>query len=211
MGVRLQDGKASVEHDRVHILNAIREADDLDQEPLAEHPRYDDLNAMLRGRVAVGSLRAAVDGGIEDKCFAALAGSGLKVFSADFTNCEAFTPDVAEKLCDSLPITVEEVTLTGTALEALPDKLCRLTNLKRLNLRCNADLARLPNWVGELPGLMSVSTAECKKFTHLPASFGDAIGRRSITFDLCNCPLAEDSWKPSWFALGGQMFGTCHK
>lgn len=207
MDVRLQDGKASDESDRVHILNAVRNADDLDEAPVAEHEAYDQLNAVLCGRLAMRLLRVCTEAGLEDKCFAGIEGSSLKVFSADFSGCDAFTPEVAGKLFKSLPTTVEDLTLTGTTLRILPDELSKLIQLRSINLRGNAKLQTLPECVGTLPHLTSVSTAECVRLTTLPASFANATAERRIRFDLNNCPLTNDSWKPSWFLYGRKMYG----
>eukprot|EP00927_Polykrikos_kofoidii_P071885 TRINITY_DN68086_c0_g1_i1.p1 TRINITY_DN68086_c0_g1~~TRINITY_DN68086_c0_g1_i1.p1 ORF type:complete len:598 (+),score=92.74 TRINITY_DN68086_c0_g1_i1:314-2107(+) len=199
MRVRLQDGQATMNEDRVHILNAIRNADDLDELPLAEDERYDELNALLCGRISLGTLRIAVDSGMEVECFAAIAKSQLTVFFADFSGCDAFTPEMAERLFEALPDTLQKFTLSGSRLEAFSDKLCKLTRLHSVSLRCNPVLASVPEWVLQLQHLRYFSVAECTRITCLPAGFEQKTRERPIVFDLCNCPLAEDSWKPSWF------------
>ena len=45
---RLEDGEASEDADRVHILNSLARQPDLNAAPLAQHDAYDEINAALQ-------------------------------------------------------------------------------------------------------------------------------------------------------------------
>ena len=51
--------------DKRHILNVLvgRKEDDLDLEPLKSHHNYDELNAILRARIAGAAIRHGVETG----------------------------------------------------------------------------------------------------------------------------------------------------
>merc|ERR1740124_624235 len=53
MGIKVEEGKASVEDDRLHILNSIiGETDNLNAPPPTSHKKYDDVNAELKATFA---------------------------------------------------------------------------------------------------------------------------------------------------------------
>jgi len=56
LNIRLQNGKASRESDRRHILNSIV-GTSLDAQPPEQHPKYDELNRSLWGRYAAATWR----------------------------------------------------------------------------------------------------------------------------------------------------------
>uniref|UniRef100_A0A7S1SBY0 EF-hand domain-containing protein n=1 Tax=Alexandrium catenella TaxID=2925 RepID=A0A7S1SBY0_ALECA len=196
MGVRLEEGRASVESDRTHILNAVVGAEDLDAAPPREHERYAALNKLLCAKMATGALRNAIDAGLAESYFAKLGNTDLKVFQLDVSKCKAFTAEIADQLAKALPATIEELTLTGTALATIPDELQKMSKLRRLNLRCNGELQKLPEWLGDLSELAFISVAECKRFTALPQSMHKLAKQHPVTLDLCNAPLGPTSWKP---------------
>lgn len=61
--VRVQDGEASREEDRMHILNSICRRP-LHSPPVKQHPSYDMINAKLRCVFAVATFRNAVQKGV---------------------------------------------------------------------------------------------------------------------------------------------------
>ena len=61
LDIRLEDAQASVDKDRVHILNCMVGAGDLNAQPPDDHPAYALLNEGLRARFAAAALRAAID------------------------------------------------------------------------------------------------------------------------------------------------------
>ena len=56
-GIRVEDGQASVETDKRHILNALTGMP-LDSEPPRTHAQYDRINQLLHARYALGGLRS---------------------------------------------------------------------------------------------------------------------------------------------------------
>ena len=66
LAVALHEGAASVESDRVHILNAIigRKGDELDLPPVPLHDQYERLNGCLAARIAAGGfMKGVIEGG----------------------------------------------------------------------------------------------------------------------------------------------------
>eukprot|EP00931_Biecheleriopsis_adriatica_P101262 TRINITY_DN7643_c0_g1_i1.p1 TRINITY_DN7643_c0_g1~~TRINITY_DN7643_c0_g1_i1.p1 ORF type:complete len:691 (-),score=128.07 TRINITY_DN7643_c0_g1_i1:187-2259(-) len=66
-GVCLEEGQASQEADRIHILNSIA-GRGLDLAPLAEHKNYNLANRILRWRFGMGFLAIAEELGEIDEC-----------------------------------------------------------------------------------------------------------------------------------------------
>lgn len=65
LSVEIQNGKATVAQDRVHILNSIA-GQALDAEPLESHNSYDVVNGKLRAKFALAALqRVAIGGTVE--------------------------------------------------------------------------------------------------------------------------------------------------
>ena len=62
--VKLEAGEASFESDRTHILNSIV-GQELNSTPPETHPKFDELNDTLRGRVAAGALNRGIKQGGE--------------------------------------------------------------------------------------------------------------------------------------------------
>ena len=62
LGIRLEHAQASVEADRIHILNCMAGAADLSAPPPPDdHPAFKAVNEALCARFAAAALRAAVD------------------------------------------------------------------------------------------------------------------------------------------------------
>ena len=132
----------------------------LDEVPLVAYPVYDTLNNKLRGRVAAGALRSAVEGAVDgqsselDACLRALACSGLRSVQLSFRDCPQFTDAMAERVAEALPTTLERLTLLCD-LKALPNEaLGRLTQLHRLVLRDCEKLEALPDSLCRLGALV---------------------------------------------------------
>ena len=56
-GIKVEDGQASVETDKRHILNSLTGMP-LDSEPPRTHAQYDRINQLLHARYALGGLRS---------------------------------------------------------------------------------------------------------------------------------------------------------
>ena len=138
MSIQLQNGLASVESDRIHILNWLigRTGSDLELPVHTTHSAYDDLNAMLHGRVAAGAVRRAVEGGAEMLAtyLRAINLSNLRKLAVDFLGCDACTAAIAEQIIDSLPSTLVDLKLTHCyALNGpLPPSIANLVSLEKL-------------------------------------------------------------------------------
>jgi len=192
---RLQDGQASVESDRLHILNALCGAPlerDLNDPPAASHPRYNSVNAILHGRVAAASLRPAVvaGGALLRRILDALRASSEESVSLNLFECEAATAEVVADVLMSLPPSLCRFDLAWCAqLEVLPDlsPLWRLkslalsqctklrvvsclsahTQLEELCVRGAERLQGLPD-VSTLPQLHTLVLSGCKQLSSIP-------------------------------------------
>ena len=138
VSIQLQNGLASVESDRIHILNWLigRTGSDLELPVHTTHSAYDDLNAMLHGRVAAGAVRRAVEGGAEMLAtyLRAINLSNLRKLAVDFLGCDACTAAIAEQIIDSLPSTLVDLKLMHCyALNGpLPPSIANLVSLEKL-------------------------------------------------------------------------------
>jgi len=113
----IETSQASVESDRVHILNRMISSAsnaDLKATPQMDHPRLKELNFVLRSRFAAGSLRAAIEKGGEtmDIFFKALKAGRMRRLSLGFSDCRAFNSEVAEQLVAHLPQGLEQLEIS---------------------------------------------------------------------------------------------------
>ena len=99
LSIQLENGRASYESDRVHILNWLigRTGSDLELPVLMNDRAYDALNNMLHGRIAAGAVRRAVEGGEEMLAtyLKAINLSNLRKLEVDFLGCDACTSAIA--------------------------------------------------------------------------------------------------------------------
>ena len=99
--IKLETAEASVAADKTHILNAMIGEKDFDKELPEHHPKFDELNEMLRACFAAGSFRRAVEAADADmlrRFCDALSKGRMRELSLDFKGCARFTPDVAGQL-----------------------------------------------------------------------------------------------------------------
>jgi hypothetical protein len=145
--INLEKASASVESDKLHIINKMIGSADLNT-PLPEkfegksRMRLDTLNQTLRACFAAGSLRAALENRDGDSFFSTLASGRLRELSLDFTGGTSFDAEAAKTLACSLPVTLEKLTLRsddiGPALtRALSPWLGVTGVLTTLDLRWN--------------------------------------------------------------------------
>ena len=168
--LKLETAQASVETDRIKILNTIAEqTEDLAAEPLATHPRYDALNALLRGRFAVVALRGLLDAGKSIEQAAALVkGCARRKLELCFDGVEAFDANAMHLIAQNLPPTLEELDMARGGLtadhlpaltSALSDPASKLTTLKCVPPLCPPLPASiLAFWLSDFPGLVTVSS-----------------------------------------------------
>lgn len=128
LAVELQTAQASQDADRRQILNSIAGAADLTLEPPTEHPAYDSLNAMLRGRFAAASVVKAVERGHDVGLLGRLlAASGLATVSLHFggESRKVLGDHVVELLARSLPPRLEQLFLGFAGCLLLTDASAR--------------------------------------------------------------------------------------
>ena len=113
----LETAEASVEADRVKILNTIAEQANLDAKPPKTHERYDALNAILRGRFAIVALRGLLAAGETIELAAKLLkGSGRRTLELGFDGVEAFDANAMQLIAQNLPPELEELDMAGGGL-----------------------------------------------------------------------------------------------
>jgi len=132
LSVKLQAAEASVDADRVHILNAIVGAEP-DAEPPAEHDQYARMNAMLAGRFAAGMLRVVVARGKPlDPFLAAIKASRATSLVLDLSKMIKFTGPQLKLLTAALPVEVEELDLQLAGSKAASEDALITELVKRM-------------------------------------------------------------------------------
>lgn len=87
----------------------------------------------------------------------------------DLTGAADLTPEMLQVLCECMPSLVR-LSVHGTGLRVLPDGVCRLRELRELNLS-NNQLSALPSTIITLGALQHLNIAK-NSLTELPAAFG---------------------------------------
>jgi hypothetical protein len=120
--IKVEDGQASVEADRRHILNSLTGMP-LDSEPPRTHAQYDRINKLLHAHYALGGLpRCVAEGGEAlEQCVAALRASPPPdrfVVSVDYLD-----DATVEQLIDLLPPTLQHLELSTTNMNVVPESV----------------------------------------------------------------------------------------
>lgn len=143
----LTDAKATQESDRKHILNSIvgRAGEQLEETPLEKHERYEQVNRLLRGRLAQGIFRLAIDHDSKEteRLVKTISDSGLKEVHLSFASCKkAYITALADAL--SFGLQRVDLNLCHSDLRAEGAKLifaalrkCRELHSLRLDLGYN--------------------------------------------------------------------------
>ena len=129
LDITLETAQASVESDRTHILNKMICEADLNK-PLPDEKKgekydedsqkhLDELNETLRACFAAGSLHAALKHGEGAPFCAALAKGRMHELSLVFSQFAAFDAKAAQTLVDSMPATLEKLSLQSDLGPAL--------------------------------------------------------------------------------------------
>jgi len=122
LSLKLELGQASQEADRIHILNSIVGASDLDAPPPKQHVRYNQLNNTLRGRFAAALWRRGLEGGqLMQEYGHALASSGLVNLAISFDSCDKFDDLAARALAAGLAPSIRELDLDFNGCGRLSD------------------------------------------------------------------------------------------
>ena len=194
---RIQGGASSVESDRVHILNALAGAADLDATPAASHASYSEVNGRIRAAIATSCMvRAAIaaaqnDSRMFDALCEGLSESSLRRVDIDFTMAVNEGVNVPYKVFDiilsSLPPTTEEVavTLPASVTRLPPNKLKGLPLLHTLEIHDCVSLEVLPDDLTECFALTSIDLTNCVRLADLPKRLFDL--RRLKSLNLTNC------------------------
>merc|ERR1740124_1764282 len=148
MGIKVEEGEASVEDDRVHILNSIiGETDNLNAPPLTSHIKFDEVNAALKATFAysVPNLQKARQN--DDKTWTKFIGAlseGKKEIKSMTLNFDAdgwkgISSVQATQLITNLPQNIETLFIKDTNFEvefwdALIQRVGGTSNWKRLLL-----------------------------------------------------------------------------
>ena len=184
---RIEDGEASVESDKIHILNAIAAVADLNASPPLQHGRYDFTNATLRGRLAASSLRQAIiaGGSLLDACLLALTASpDLTDLEVDLTGVAQATTEVMARVGAALPDSLVNLEIVGAReMNELPSA-SRLYRLKKLALQKCYGLKQLPSLEG-LSELQYLFLGECAALTALPAGLERLGGLKQLLLSGC--------------------------
>ena len=131
---------ATVLDDAKFIKNAITGIDK-DAEPLESHSKYDELNMILKSKFVAPVIHRIIYE-VKDKtkvqlCLEIFKNSRPRDIFLDFENCGRFNDDIAERLVDSLPPTLEKLwffsngsEITQDMIDSLPGMiLSKLSNL----------------------------------------------------------------------------------
>merc|ERR1740124_1115921 len=126
MAIKVEEGKASVEDDRVHILNSIiGETDNLNAPPPTSHKKYDAVNAALKATFAssVPMLQKARQQ--DDMAWTKFTGAlsegkkEIKDMRLDFAEdgWKGISLVQATQLITNLPQNIEKLVISGTKFE----------------------------------------------------------------------------------------------
>ena len=111
LSITLETAKASVDADRVHILNAMVGAKDLNAPPPAAHADYDWLNAVIRAKFALATLRKAIASGKAEPFLRTISSASIRRVDINLEECDGFNAEIAAQLGASMPTGVESLTL----------------------------------------------------------------------------------------------------
>jgi len=111
-----------------------------DAEPLESHPKYDELNTILKSKFVTPVLHRIIHE-VKDKtkvqlCLEIFKNSSPRSIDLDFENCSRFNDDIAKRLVDSLPSTLERLWFSSTGSAVTQDMIDSLPRMM---------LSKLPN------------------------------------------------------------------
>lgn len=156
LDVQVSKGKSTLEADRVHILNSLVgrsvSAMEMELDPLLTHPVYQEVDGLLRGKMAAASVRRGIEvgGATTQKYLDCISASQLRELHGYFDSCPEFTAELAALFFDRLPATLEVLSLSCEDHAATETLLGPLTQLKELTTLNLADWYVGPANAGEL-------------------------------------------------------------
>ena len=169
MRARVQEGQASVDADKQHILNAIIGGRELNATVPAEHPRFEEINATLNGRVAADAMTAAIEAGgaTLERALEALKAGRATIFCMYLQDCKEATAEVMARVVAALPDSLEHLTIRNCDTLTAAPRLSALTRLRTLKfVRCR-QLASLPE-LSALTQLQTLHLRTCEQLASLP-------------------------------------------
>ncbi len=182
--IKVEDGQASVETDKRHILNALTGMP-LDSEPPLTHEQYDRINKLLHAHYALGGLpRCVAEGGEAlEQCLAALRASPP---TDRFVVSVPFDDATVEQLIDLLPPTLQHLEMSDASMTVVPESVGKFTALRTLDLSGCQKLTALPESVGNLGALQTLNLRSCYELEMLPVSISlltqlDEASRKEVT------------------------------
>ena len=130
--IKVEEGQASVETDRRHILNSLTGMP-LDSEPHLTHEQYDRINKLLHAHYALGGLPRCFSEGGEalGQCLAALRASPP---TDRFVVSAPLDGATVEQLIDLLPPTLQHLEMPKACMTVVPESVGKITALQTLNL-----------------------------------------------------------------------------
>jgi Leucine-rich repeat (LRR) protein len=182
-GIKVEDGQASVETDRRHILNYLTGMP-LDAEPPLTHAQYDRINKLLHAHYALGGLpRCFAEGGEAlEQCLAALRASPP---TDRFVVSAPFDDATVEQLIDLLSPTLQHLEMPRASMTVVPEAVGKFTALRTLTLSGCEKLTALPESVGNLGALQTLDLKGCYNLTALPESVGNLGALRTLDLNKC--------------------------
>ena len=117
--IKVEEGQATVETDKRHILNSLTGMP-LDSEPPLTHEQYDRINKLLHTHYALGGLpRCVAEGGEAlEQSLAALRASPP---TDRFVVSAPFDDATVEQLIGLLPPTLQQLELSEASMTAVPE------------------------------------------------------------------------------------------
>mmetsp|Transcript_88694 Transcript_88694/g.237183 ORF Transcript_88694/g.237183 Transcript_88694/m.237183 type:complete len:870 (-) Transcript_88694:190-2799(-) len=165
LDIRIEKAEASMEQDKVRILNRIATSSSLDEVPPVDCEEYQRVNRSLHGIFATAAFRQALEAGAVESLNlpAILRRSGINRVGMSFAGCRAMNEQNLKIFCGCWPLGLEVVKLDFTAntivsFGALGEALGVQLGLKSLRLAFTgskqlADSTALLAGVGNLQDL----------------------------------------------------------
>ena len=186
----IETSEATVESDRVSILNATSQDRAMDAQPARSHPQFEAVNKFVNGKMATMSFTRCLDegGNTLAKMLTNLEESPTTTLNIDLASRKRALPDnFPNRLLEMLPVAMTNLFLsipaTYSSLEE--GRLRKLRNLQRLDLQGSVGLTQLPSDVCELPSLEFLILRGLKALASVPARVFDL--RYLTTVDLTGC------------------------
>jgi hypothetical protein len=187
----LQSTTATVDTDRIKILNTVANDRAIDAEPARSHLMYDKVNGFARGRLVTMCLERCLDEGgtLLAAMNDALVASTLRSFTLDgqLKRQRVLTRSVSESILESLPTTLEELRWRMPPnIDHLPEGvLPRLRQLQLLDLQGSKGLKALPSDIVQVNSLTSLDLSDLEFLEELPQKLLELPKLQSLNLTRC--------------------------